>query len=113
MQNETYNIDTHLILPPCSETAEILNKIVNKTIGRIGSQYERPWHITFTRGNYGHLYTALCEMQGSPVRATIIVHLDSSNCNMAVLDSGLNKCRKSIPDNLRADLKIHLIKLCP
>ena len=38
----------------------------------------RPWIITFSYANYGKLSTALCELQGSPVKRSILFDLTAS-----------------------------------
>lgn len=38
----------------------------------------RPWIITFSSADYGKYSTALCELQGSPVKRTILFDLTAS-----------------------------------
>ena len=106
-------MNTHFVLTPETNTVRLLNNIVNCTIGHRGYQDSRPWHITFSCGNYGYYDTALCEMLGSPVKAFIIVRLDSYNANISVLDSSLKSCRKSIPEEKRFDLRDALNEIRP
>ena len=36
---------------------------------------ERPWHVVFSCGCYNEYNTAFCELQGSPVRVSVIIDI--------------------------------------
>lgn len=39
----------------------------------------RPWHIVFSDGYYGKFHTAFCELEGSPVKAQLVINIDNTN----------------------------------
>lgn len=71
----------------------VLSEIVDRTFEYSPTEPSRPWLITFTAAYNGLPNTALCELCGSPVRATILVHFDRPH-EIFILDSGLKKPRK-------------------
>lgn len=110
MKNEQ---KTYYKIAPEEPIAKLLTKITKATIGSIGCADVRPWYISFACGYYGYYETALCEMEGSPVKAYILVRLDSTMNNMVVIDRWLCKSRKRIPDKMREELFTILHDMAP
>lgn len=74
---------------------DLLDEIVTNNFGRGKKDVQvRPWHIVFSCGYYGEFHTALCELEGSPVKASVII--DISDLRDPILAKNIFFCRPSI-----------------
>lgn len=74
---------------------DLLDEIVINNFGRgVKDTHERPWHIVFSEGYYGKYYTALCELEGSPVKARVII--DISDLRDCFLTKNISICHPSV-----------------
>ena len=61
------------------------NIVVTKLHRSRGDVASRAWHITFTNSYNGVYGTVLCELQGTPVRATILANVEAAPSETALL----------------------------
>lgn len=82
---------------PGSPTHLLLTKIAEHCIPLIDSPDMRCWHISFSSGYNNVTCTAICELAGSPVRATLVVHLPPAMPAFVALNSDLKPSRRKCP----------------
>jgi len=82
---------------PGSSTHLLLSKIAEHCIPLIDTPEMRCWHISFASGYNDIPCTAVCELSGSPVRATLIVHIPPARPAFIALNSKLTPPRRKCP----------------
>lgn len=98
-------------IEPQDPLSIVLGKIVKRTIGRQDEHEKRPWWVQFSKGNYGYPDTAICEMQGSPVRAVVLFRLYTRE--LLVLDQQWQSKRTTTDQKLIEQLRQELRKINP
>lgn len=91
---------------------DLLDEIVTNNFGRGKKDVQvRPWHIVFSCGYYGEFHTAFCELEGSPVKARVIIDISALRdpfliknilfcCpTIIAISADMNKTKKFTPGN--------------